>query len=78
MTDHRHALQMNYWLAEVCNLSECHEPFFDLKLHQESSFPAFEWVIRCGGLLRALPGPTGCRRPGGRTPQFRPYREISK
>lgn len=23
-------IQMNYWLAEVCNLSECHEPFFDL------------------------------------------------
>ncbi|MCR9244780.1 MAG: glycoside hydrolase family 95 protein [bacterium] len=22
-------LQMNYWLAEVGNLSECHEPFFD-------------------------------------------------
>jgi len=22
--------QMNYWPAEVCNLSECHEPFFDL------------------------------------------------
>jgi alpha-L-fucosidase 2 len=22
-------IQMNYWLAEVCNLSECHEPFFD-------------------------------------------------
>ncbi len=22
-------LQMNYWPAEVCNLSECHEPFFD-------------------------------------------------
>lgn len=22
--------QMNYWLAEVCNLSECHEPLFDL------------------------------------------------
>ncbi|MEM6391373.1 MAG: glycoside hydrolase family 95 protein [Planctomycetota bacterium] len=21
-------LQMNYWLAEVCNLSECHEPLF--------------------------------------------------
>ena len=21
-------LQMNYWPAEVCNLSECHEPFF--------------------------------------------------
>ncbi len=23
-------IQMNYWLAEVANLSECHEPFFDL------------------------------------------------
>lgn len=22
--------QMNYWLAEVCNLKECHEPLFDL------------------------------------------------
>jgi alpha-L-fucosidase 2 len=22
--------QMNYWLAETCNLSECHEPLFDL------------------------------------------------
>ncbi|UCG57243.1 MAG: glycoside hydrolase family 95 protein [Phycisphaerales bacterium] len=23
-------VQMNYWPAEVCNLGECHEPFFDL------------------------------------------------
>lgn len=23
-------LEMNYWPAEVCNLSECHEPLFDL------------------------------------------------
>ena len=23
-------IQMDYWPAEVCNLSECHEPFFDL------------------------------------------------
>ena len=23
-------LQMNYWPAEVCNLAECHQPFFDL------------------------------------------------
>ncbi|WP_372799052.1 glycoside hydrolase N-terminal domain-containing protein, partial [Pontiella sp.] len=22
-------IQMNYWMAEPCNLSECHEPFFD-------------------------------------------------
>lgn len=23
-------IQMNYWLAETCNLSECHQPVFDL------------------------------------------------
>ncbi len=23
-------VQMNYWIAEICNLTECHEPFFDL------------------------------------------------
>jgi alpha-L-fucosidase 2 len=23
-------VQMNYWLAETCNLSECHEPLFDM------------------------------------------------
>ena len=23
-------IQMNYWIAELCNLTECHEPFFDL------------------------------------------------
>ena len=23
-------IEMNYWLAEICNLSEFHEPFFDL------------------------------------------------
>ncbi|MEI6892134.1 MAG: glycoside hydrolase family 95 protein [Pontiella sp.] len=22
-------IQMNYWMAQPCNLSECHEPFFD-------------------------------------------------
>lgn len=22
--------EMNYWLAEICNLSECHEPLFDM------------------------------------------------
>ena len=26
-------IQMNYWPAELCNLSECHEPFFDLVDH---------------------------------------------
>ena len=23
-------IEMNYWVAEVCNLSECHEPFFSM------------------------------------------------
>ncbi|HZK34824.1 MAG TPA: glycoside hydrolase family 95 protein, partial [Bacillota bacterium] len=23
-------VEMNYWLAEVCNLAECHEPLFDM------------------------------------------------
>jgi alpha-L-fucosidase 2 len=27
-------IQMNYWPAEVANLAECHEPFFDLVLSQ--------------------------------------------
>lgn len=26
-------IQMNYWLAETCNLSECHLPLFDLIKH---------------------------------------------
>ena len=26
-------VQMNYWLAETCNLSECHQPLFDLTEH---------------------------------------------
>ena len=30
-------LQMNYWLAETCNLAELHQPFFDLiRLYQPS------------------------------------------
>jgi len=30
-------LQMNYWLAETCNLAELHQPFFDLiRMHQPS------------------------------------------
>jgi len=33
-----------------------------LKLHQENSFLAFERVIRCGGLLSALPPELACKR----------------
>jgi alpha-L-fucosidase 2 len=29
--------EMNYWPAEACNLSECHEPLFDLLEHMRAS-----------------------------------------
>ena len=34
-------IEMNYWLAESANLSECHVPFFDLTLSQ---IPAWRYV----------------------------------
>jgi alpha-L-fucosidase 2 len=39
--------QMNYWPAEVCNLSECHEPLFDLI--QETSVSGSETARRIYG-----------------------------
>jgi alpha-L-fucosidase 2 len=41
-------IQMNYWLAEVANLSECHTPLFDLVLSQ---IPV--WRQRVGSLPSA-------------------------
>ncbi|VGO18729.1 glycoside hydrolase family 95 protein [Pontiella sulfatireligans] len=43
-------IQMNYWLAEMCNLSECHEPFFDLldNLRPRGRITAKE-MYNCGG-----------------------------
>jgi alpha-L-fucosidase 2 len=45
-------LQMNYWPAEMCNLSECHEPFFDLldNLRVRGRITARE-VYGCGGFV---------------------------
>jgi alpha-L-fucosidase 2 len=45
-------VQMNYWPAEVCNLSECHEPFFDLvdNLRPRGRKTARE-VYGCGGFV---------------------------
>ncbi|MHA1731351.1 MAG: glycoside hydrolase family 95 protein [Promethearchaeota archaeon] len=44
--------EMNYWPAEVCNLSECHSPLFD---HLERMRPKGERVARdmygCGGWM---------------------------
>ncbi len=45
-------IQMNYWMAEPCNLSECHEPFFD---YIESLVPGGRKAARaqfdCGGFV---------------------------
>lgn len=47
-------IQMNYWPAEVANLSECHEPFFDFV---EGLVPAGRHAARsmgCGGFCACL------------------------
>lgn len=42
--------QMNYWLAEVCNLSECHLPLFDLiENMRESGRITARKMYNCGG-----------------------------
>jgi hypothetical protein len=43
----RHKEEVPRWFILAANLS--------LKLHLENSFYAFERVVRCGGLLQALP-----------------------
>lgn len=47
-------VQMNYWPAEVCNLSECHEPLFDLidRLRPNGRKTARD-VYGCGGFVAA-------------------------
>jgi alpha-L-fucosidase 2 len=44
--------QMNYWPAELCNLSECHEPLFDLidRMLPSGRVTARE-VYGCGGFV---------------------------
>lgn len=43
-------VQMNYWLAETCNLSECHEPLLDLiKEMALSGVKAANNHFGCGG-----------------------------
>lgn len=45
-------IQMNYWPSEVGNLSECHEPFFDLvdNLREKGRKTARD-VYNCGGFV---------------------------
>jgi len=62
-------IQMNYWLAEVCNLSECHEPLFVLL---ENLLPSARQSARqlgcrgafCGLSTDAWLGTTFYGRPG--------------
>lgn len=45
-------LQMNYWPAEVCNLSECHEPLFDLlERMRENGRKTARTMYNCRGFM---------------------------
>jgi alpha-L-fucosidase 2 len=45
-------LQMNYWLAESCNLSECHEPFFQaLENLVPNGKKTAQTMFGCGGFV---------------------------
>lgn len=45
-------IQMNYWLAESCNLSELHEPLFDLlELMKKSAQETAAKMYGCRGLV---------------------------
>lgn len=54
MPTDREKEEVPLWFILAGNLS--------LKLHQENSFLAFERVIRCGGLLSALPPELACKK----------------
>ena len=44
--------QMNYWPAEVCNLSECHMPLFDLiERMKPNGMKAAEEMYGCNGFM---------------------------
>ena len=45
-------IPMNYWPAEVCNLSECHQPFFDLidSMRPHGRITA-QKTYHCGGFV---------------------------
>ncbi len=54
--------EMNYWPAEVCNLSECHEPLFDLidMLREPGRQTARERYGCRGFVLSTRTNPWGC------------------
>ncbi|HTV48789.1 MAG TPA: glycoside hydrolase family 95 protein [Phycisphaerae bacterium] len=58
-------IQMNYWPAEVCNLSECHQPLFDLieMLVEPGSQTAKEMYGCRGWVVHHLTDPYGFTAP---------------
>ena len=60
-------VQMNYWPAETCNLTECHEPLFDLieglsrngRLTAKVNYGAAGWVSHHNVDLWRQSGPVG-------------------
>ncbi|TWU27713.1 glycoside hydrolase family 95 protein [Bythopirellula polymerisocia] len=61
-------VQMNYWAAEVCNLSELHEPLFCLieSLVQPGSQTAQNYYDADGWVTHVLANPWGFTSPGER------------
>ena len=58
-------LQMNYWPAETCNLTECHEPLFDyIDLLREHGTETARVHYDCGGwVVHHLSDPWGFTAP---------------
>lgn len=60
-------VQMNYWPVETCNLSECHEPLFDLTTHvavngaktAQANYGARGWVSHHNIDIWGHTGPVG-------------------
>lgn len=59
-------VQMNYWPAEVCNLSELHQPLFALidSLQQPGARTAREYYAARGWVAHVITNPWGFTSPG--------------
>jgi len=59
-------VQMNYWPAEVCNLSELHEPLFALihSLQEPGARTAKEYYAARGWVAHVITNPWGFTSPG--------------
>lgn len=63
-------LEMNYWIAEPTNLSECHQPFFDwlhnlATVRKKNAQPAI--ATERGWIAYSTNNPMGGNRPGAST-----------